>query len=79
MKAAVALISLTVLLVPCLSSAQTAPEDRGTTGWTGGSREPDKANASAQQDASVANQPWMASGEDLNGPPVRFPANKTPE
>lgn len=63
----------------------TAPENIGTTGWTGGSQGQTKDSATtgqsnAARDAEAArDQPAMATGQDLKGPPVRFPANKTPE
>jgi hypothetical protein len=64
----------------------TAPENIGATGWTGGSRGQTKDPATttgqgtAAQDAEAAkDQPAMATGEDLKGPPKQFPANKTPE
>jgi hypothetical protein len=62
-----------------------SPEDRGTTGWKGGAREPDKdatvgSGAGKKSDEELAaDQPLMATGVDLNGPPTRFPPNKTPE
>jgi hypothetical protein len=69
------------------SSAGTAPENMGATGWTGGSRgqTQDSATTTGQgsnpaQDAAAAkDQPVEASGEDLKGPPQQFPPNKTPE
>jgi hypothetical protein len=67
------------------SGSGTAPENMGTTGWTGGSRGQthDSATATGQgggQDGEAAkDQPVMATGEDLKGPPEQFPANKTPE
>jgi hypothetical protein len=60
----------------------TAPENIGTTGWTGGSRGQTKPTGQANSagDAEAAkDQPAMATGEDLKGPPTQFPANKTPE
>jgi hypothetical protein len=93
MKAAAVLISLTVVLTSSLSFAQgtdhssgVAPEGRGSTGWTGGAREPDKTGQAEttgsnpqREGEAAADQPLMATGEDLNGPPVRLPPNKTPE
>jgi hypothetical protein len=63
----------------------TAPENIGATGWTGGSSGQTKDSAtttgqSGVRDAEAAkDQPAMATGQDLRGPPTRFPANKTPE
>ena len=59
------------------SNAGTESEDRGSTGWTGGSREQKKSETTGSGEAN--DQPQMGSGTDLNGPPVQFPANKTPE
>jgi hypothetical protein len=70
------------------SGSGTAPENMGSTAWTGGSRGQthDSATtgqtsaAEAAKDAEAAKgQPMEASGEDLKGPPQQFPANKTPE
>jgi hypothetical protein len=68
------------------SSSGTAPENMGATGWTGGSRGQTHDSAtttgqgnSAQDTAAAKDQPVMATGEDLKGPPTQFPPNKTPE
>jgi hypothetical protein len=68
------------------SGSGTAPENMGATGWSGGSRGQTKDSATTTgqttpaQDAEAAkDQPAMASGEDLKGPPEKFPPNKTPE
>jgi hypothetical protein len=68
------------------SGSGTAPENMGATGWTGGSRgqTQDSATTTGQgnsaRDAEAAkDQPAMATGEDLKGPPAQFPPNKTPE
>jgi len=78
------------------SGSGTAPEHKGNTGWTGGSRDQPSQNgpdAGSQSTAigttgqgsrnsdpeAAANQPLMATGVDLKGPPRRFPANQTPE
>jgi hypothetical protein len=68
----------------------TSPQNRGSTGWTGAQPEtggePGKpANATSGQgvtvhdDALAKDQPEVATGEDLNGPPRRFAPSKTPE
>jgi len=65
----------------------TAPENPGATGWTGGSRGQTRDSATttgqssgAKDDGEAAkDQPAMATGKDLKGPPMQFPANKTPE
>jgi hypothetical protein len=68
------------------SGSGTAPENMGATGWTGGSRGQTHDSAtttgqggSAQDTEAAKDQPVMATGEDLKGPPTQFPANKTPE
>jgi hypothetical protein len=81
------------------SNSGTAPEQKGNTGWTGGSSDQpsqsggsqnkasgttgqgigDPAYQAARDAESAKTQPLTATGEDLNGPPIRFPANKTPE
>lgn len=67
---------------PHSSGAGTAPEGKGTTGWTGGARDqtPQSSGQSASEDPEAAkNQPSMATGKDLQGAPKQFPANQTPE
>jgi hypothetical protein len=67
---------------PHSTGSGTAPEGKGTTGWTGGSRDqtPQSSGQRASQDPEAAkNQPWMATGEDLKGSPKQFPADQTPE
>jgi hypothetical protein len=72
---------------PNTTGAPPHPDaERGTTGWSGASKQPmpgdqtalDSSGDPADPGAAI-NQPWMATGIDLKGPPVRFPANKTPE
>ena len=64
----------------------TAPAEMGATGWTGGTRGQthDSATSTGQgnsgtNSAAAQDQPAMATGGDLKGPPAKFPANKTPE
>jgi hypothetical protein len=68
------------------SGSGTNPEGMGSTGWTGGSRGQthDSAtttgqNTSARDAEAAKDQPSMATGKDLQGPAMQFPANKTPE
>jgi hypothetical protein len=62
------------------SNSGTAPENRGVTGWTGGSRDQKQETGNPEQDArEAANQPWMAEGADLKGAPRQFPPKKTVE
>jgi len=69
-------------------SGGTAPKGMGSSGWSGGTggahvgTSNSQTTGSAPRDNSsdpTADQPEMATGKDLNGPPQRFPANKTPE
>lgn len=66
----------------------TAPQGMGSTGWTGGSGGSHTGTSNSQTTGAApregssgpaADQPETATGEDLNGPPTRFPADKTPE
>jgi hypothetical protein len=52
------------------------PQSMGSTGGNPGqsATQDQSANPEAAQ-----NQPLMATGQDLNGPPQRFPAGQTPE
>jgi len=73
-----------VLMATAMASAQndgsTAPQNRGNTGWTGGSREPDPAALNAPaSNADAPDQPWTATGLDLQGPARRYPPNQTRE
>lgn len=68
------------------NSFGTSPGGMGSTGWTGGnaayigtSNVHTTGQAPSPWTLSTVDQPLMATGEDLNGPPVRFPATDTPE
>jgi hypothetical protein len=72
------------------SGSGTAPEGIGSTGWTGGSRSDEGKTTGSGSDnngpsaprtgpGAAENQPVMATGVDLNGPPTRFRASETPE
>ena len=56
-------------------STGTAPEGRGSTGWTGGNR----GQSRTDNPEAAKDQPFMASGVDLKGPPQQFAAGQTPE
>jgi hypothetical protein len=60
--------------LPQTGGTGTAPGSMGSTGWTGGQTDPGKPDPE-----SASQQPFMATGEDLNGPPKQFPAQQTPE
>jgi len=55
---------------PMVSAAQDNPKPAATS--------QDKAAAATDPDAAQ-NQPFMAAGLDLKGPPRQFPADQTPE
>ena len=55
---------------PMMSSAQDNPKPAATS--------QDKTAAATDPDAAQ-NQPFMATGLDLKGPPRQFPADQTPE
>jgi hypothetical protein len=69
--------------VPDSSGSGTAREGLGSTGWTGGSRSQGDTttgqNSHALDSDAAQQQPLMATGADLLGPPKRFPAAQTPE
>ena len=66
---------LTAAPIMAQNSSGTAPDDKGLTGWSGGNRGPTgSGNPEAAKD-----QPFMASGIDLKGPPQQFPPGQTPE
>ena len=66
---------------PHQHGSATAPADKGSSGWTGNSRVPAESvgESSGMAARQSADQPEMATGTDLNGPPVKFPPAKTPE
>lgn len=71
---------------PHASGSGTNPEGMGSTGWTGGSRGQTNDSATttgqstgARDSEAAKDQPPMATGKDLQGPPTQFPAGKTPE
>ena len=70
------------------------PQNRGSTGWTGAHPETGGATNSAVTPGKPAttgqavevhdqdlarDQPFMATGEDLNGPGTEFAPSQTPE
>jgi len=66
---------------PHQHGSATAPAGKGSSGWTGSNRVPAEniGKSSGMADQQSADQPEMATGADLNGPPVKFPPAKTPE
>jgi hypothetical protein len=63
----------------------TGTEEKGATGWSGAAKsQDDQGNqndaAQAARDAEAAkDQPFMAEGIDLKGPPRQFAPRLTPE
>jgi hypothetical protein len=66
-------------------SSGTSPGGMSSSGWTGGTggahigTSNSHTTGAAPPPAPSDGQPLTATGEDLNGPPTRFPPNKTPE
>ena len=63
--------------LPQPGATGTAPDGMGSTGWTGGNR--GQADPGKPNPESASQQPFMATGQDLQGPPMQFPAQQTPE
>jgi hypothetical protein len=59
-----------LVAAPMMSAAQDNPKPAATT--------QNKAAAATDPDAAQ-NQPFIATGLDLKGPPRQFPADQTPE
>ncbi len=74
-----------VATTPDSGGADASPKDKGSTGWTGGTRDQEKRGVGSRaltgNDAQdlAADQPEMATGVDLKGPPHRFAPAQTPE
>ena len=90
----ITLVTAAALILSSAAMAQNAsggngdsPQNKGSTGWTGAHPETGGATTSAttgqavtvHDDAEIKDQPLMATGEDLNGPPTQFAPSKTPE
>jgi hypothetical protein len=65
-----AMLATAPIAAPMMSAAQDNPKPAATS--------PDKVAAATDPDAAQ-NQPFMATGLDLKGPPRQFRANETPE
>jgi hypothetical protein len=86
MKALTVFALLAVLSIPALAddkptgpNSGTAPENRGVTGWSGGSRDQKTDEDPAGEARAAADQPWMAEGVDLKSKPRQFSPRKTVE
>jgi len=82
---AAALLLASATLSYAQSASSTEPQDKGKTGWTGGSQDqPSQSGTTGQKvevhdEARAKDQPQTASGEDLKGPTEQFAPSKTPE
>jgi hypothetical protein len=61
------------------NNSGTAPSGAGSTGWTGGTGGSFIGTDHQGTNASPNDQPAVASGVDLKGPPVQNQPGKTPE
>ena len=61
------------------SAESTAPDNRGVTGWNGGTRDQKTEEDPAVEARLAADQPWMAEGSDLRGAARQFSPKKTVE
>lgn len=66
---------LTAAPVMAQDTLDAAPGGMESTGRAGGSR----GQTGTGNPEAAANQPFMATGADLKGPPQQFPAGQTPE
>jgi hypothetical protein len=78
--------TVALLAATALSHAQSSGGDQSkgvTNGWGAGTKDqstPDgNQGGEVHDEAEAQNQPLMATGLDLNGPPIKFPPSKTPE
>ncbi len=79
--------TLASMTIATAQSSGTEPQDKGNTGWTGGSGyQPTQENGggttgqnTVHDEDRAKTQPVEASGQDLKGPPQQLPPSKTPE
>ena len=78
-------VALLAAATPSHAQSSGGDQNKGVTnGWGGGTKDqstPGGGNQGAEvhDQAEAQNQPAMATGLDLNGPPMKFPPSKTPE
>jgi hypothetical protein len=79
-------LAVALLAAATPSHAQSSGGDQGkgvTNGWSGGTKDQSTSGGNqggeVHDEAEAQNQPAMATGLDLNGPPMKFPPSKTPE
>lgn len=61
-----------------IGTSNTLTEEGGASKGTTGAASGDTRDLTPNSEAAK-DQPLMATGSDLKGPPTRFPANQTPE
>jgi len=91
MKLATLCGTATIVLVSTFAVAQTSDGERGNTGWSGAAKDQSSAASPGHpNDASgkpvtvhdegrAEEQPEIATGKDLRGPPEKLAPSKTPE
>jgi hypothetical protein len=78
-------VALLAAATPSHAQSSGGDQDKGVTnGWSGGTKDQSTPGGGNQgtavhDEAETPNQPFMATGLDLNGPPKKFPPSKTPE
>jgi hypothetical protein len=78
-------VALLAAATPSHAQSSGGAQDKGVTnGWSGGTKDQSTPGGGSQgaeihDEAETPNQPSLATGLDLNGPPKKFPPSKTPE
>ena len=80
-------VSLAVLVLALTSSyaQNNGTDEKGATGWSGATKgqddqaDKDSAAQTARDAEAAKDQPFMAEGIDLKGPPGQFAPRPTPE
>lgn len=84
---------LTAAAIPSYAQNTAGDQEKGSTGWSGGSKDQVGQSAKGSEttgqatgqkvqvhdEALAKDQPLLATGEDLKGPPVRLAPSQTPE
>ena len=76
------LVGATLMAAIAISQAQNGPAEKGSTGWSGGSKDQPSQSGTypeVHDEDQARNQPPLATGKDLKGPPIQLPPSKTPE
>jgi hypothetical protein len=89
-----AVLAATMMLTASASFAQTSEQEKGSTGWSGAQKDQVTQSKGSQghpvdqttgqavtvhDEAEKNQQPAMATGQDLKGPPKQFAPSQTPE